>query len=239
MRIYRKKKTGPHARPFKSFEMTDDAPIRPRLVLATTLLPEGPDGVERLRVALEAGDVVSVLIDPAGHSAAAFQDFCETVVPMVQEAGAAAIVVEDTRCAGRVKADGFHAPEGTIEALGEAMARFSPRLIVGTSGFNTRHDALEAGERMPDYVLFGKLGADGEAEPHRRNLDLAEWWASIVEIPCIVQGGGDLATLPQAIATGAEFILLSRAIFGQAEGIAERVAEANRLFDEAVAAEAA
>ncbi len=67
----------------------------------------------------------------------------------------------------------------------------------------------------------------------------AEWWASIVEIPCIVQGGGDLATLPQAIATGAEFILLSRAIFGQAEGVAERVAEANRLFDEAVAADAA
>lgn len=219
--------------------MTDDAPIRPRLVLATTLLPDGPEGPARLRAAFEGGDIASVLIDPAGRDVAAFQDFCEAIVPLVQEAGAAAIVVEDTRCAGRVKADGFHAPEGTIEALGEAMARFSPRLIVGASGFNTRHEALEAGERMPDYILFGKLGADGEAEPHRRNLDLAEWWASIVEIPCILQGGGDLASLPQAISTRAEFVLLSRAIFGEAEGITERVAAVNRAFDEAAVKAAA
>ncbi|KTQ95441.1 thiamine-phosphate pyrophosphorylase [Aureimonas ureilytica] len=219
--------------------MTDDAPIRPRLVLATTLLPDGPEGLERLREALSAGDVASVFLDPTGRADAAFQDFCEAAVPIVQEAGAAAIVAEDTRCAGRVKADGFHTSGGSIEALGEAMARFSPRLIVGASGFNTRHDALEAGERMPDYVLFGKLGADGDAEPHRRNVELGGWWSSIVEIPCIVQGGGDLATLPQAIATGAEFILLSRAIFGEAEGVAARVTEANRLFDEAAVVEAA
>lgn len=218
--------------------MTDDAPIRPRLVLATTLLPDGNEGLERLRAAFRGGDVASVLIDPAGRSAAAFQDFCEAVVPLVQEAGAAAIVAEDTRCAGRVRADGFHSSDGSLEALGEAMGRFSPRLIVGASGFNTRHDALEAGERMPDYVLFGKLGADGEAEPHRRNLDLAEWWASIVEIPCIVQGGNDLSTLPLAVATGAEFILLSQAILGEADGIEARVAQANRVFDEAGAGEA-
>ncbi|WP_244497708.1 thiamine phosphate synthase [Aureimonas sp. AU40] len=229
-------KPGPPAR---EYDMTDDAPIRPRLVLATTLLPDGEPGLERLREAFAGGDIASVLIDPAGREVAAFQDFCEAVVPLVQESGAAAIVVEDTRCAGRVKADGFHAPEGTIEALGEAMARFSPRLIVGASGFNTRHEALEAGERMPDYILFGKLGADGEAEPHRRNLDLAEWWASIVELPCILQGGADLATLPLAIATRAEFILLSRAIFGEAEGVGARVAEVNRLFDAAAKGEAA
>ncbi|WP_182085361.1 thiamine phosphate synthase [Aureimonas sp. ME7] len=214
--------------------MTDEDRIRPRLVLATTLLPDGELGEARLREALSAGDVASVLVDPAGRQEAAFQDFAERLVPIVQEAGAAAIVAEDTRCAGRVRADGFHESKGSVGALREAVARLSPKLIVGGSGFTTRHDALEAGEAMPDYLFFGKLGADTGAEPLRRNLELAEWWAAIVEIPCIVQGGADLATLGLAIDTRAEFIALSAAVFGDEAGIGARVKAANRMIDEAM-----
>jgi len=219
--------------------MTDDIPIRPRLVLATTLLPDGEAGVSMLRAALGAGDVATVIVDPAGRPDAAFQDFAEAIVPIVQEAGAAAIVAEDTRCAGRSRADGFHTSAGGIAALREAVGRLAPKLIVGGSGFNTRHEALEAGETMPDYLMFGKLGADNDAEPLRRNLELAEWWAAIVEIPCIVQGGADLAALPLAIETRAEFILLSAAVFGEPAAVAERVREANRLFDAVRQGEAA
>ncbi|MBB3952150.1 thiamine phosphate synthase [Aureimonas jatrophae] len=213
--------------------MTAEDFIRPRLVLDASVLPDGPAGEDQLRAALEAGDVATVVLSAGERSEAAFQDLCEALVPLIQEAGAAAIVAEDTRCAGRVKADGFHTGAGSLEALGEAVARFSPRLIVGASGFTTRHDALEAGERMPDYILFGKLGADTEAGPHPRNLDLSEWWAEIVEIPCIVQGGASLETLPAAIATRAEFVMLGRAVFGEGADPAQAVAEANRLFDEA------
>ncbi|WP_062206283.1 thiamine phosphate synthase [Aureimonas sp. AU12] len=219
--------------------MTDDDRIRPRLVLATTLLPDGEAGIALLREALAAGDVATVLVDPAGRSDAAFQDFAELVVPVIQEAGAAAIVAEDTRCAGRVKADGFHTSAGSIAGLREAVGRLAPKLIVGGSGFTTRHEALEAGEAMPDYLFFGKLGADRDPEPLRRNLELAEWWAAIVEIPCIVQGGADLATLGEAIETRAEFIALSVAIFADPARVADHVREANRLFDAVLEAKAA
>lgn len=211
---------------------TDDF-IRPRLVLATTLLPDGEAGAERLAQALAGGDVASVILDPAGRAEALFQDFAERLVPLVQEAGAAAIVAEDTRCAGRVKADGFHASGGDMEALGEAIARFAPRLIVGGSGFDTRHEALEAGERLPDYLLFGRLGADNDEEAHRRNLELARWWSAIVEVPCIVQGGASLASLPRTAATGAEFVMLGRAVFGEGVDAGAAVRDANRVFDEA------
>lgn len=222
-----------------SSTMTDEDRIRPRLVLATTLLPDGEPGIALLRAALEAGDVASVFVDPAGRAETAFQDFAEGLVPVIQELGAAAIVVDDTRCAGRVGADGFHTSAGSIGALREVVGRFAPKLIVGGSGFTTRHEALEAGEAMPDYLFFGKLGADAAAEPLRRNLELAEWWAAIVEIPCIVQGGSDLATLSSAIETRAEFIALSRAVFAEPEHAAERVASANRLLDEAFREQAA
>lgn len=216
----------------------DDA-VRPRLVLDLATLPDGERGEAMLRAALAGGDVATVILAPAGRSEAAFQDFAEALVAIAQDAGAAAIVADDTRCAGRVRADGFHVSGGSVAALGEAMARFAPRLIVGGSGFDTRHEALEAGERLPDYVLFGKLGADEGAEPHRRNLDLAEWWSGIVEVPCIVQGGASLPSLERAAATGAEFVMLGRAVFGEGADPAAAVAEANRVFDAAPAGERA
>ncbi|KQT88107.1 thiamine phosphate synthase [Aurantimonas sp. Leaf443] len=204
--------------------------IRPRLVLVTTPLADG-DAAERLRAALSGGDVASVLIDRAGREDAAFQDLAETLVPIVQEAGAAAIVVDDSRCAGRVRADGLHLTGGDIEALAESVERYAPKLIVGGSGFETRHDALEAGEKLPDYILFGRLAADVADEPHRKDLAMAQWWATIVEIPCIVLGGRSLESLPLAIETGAEFIALSAAVFEEGADPAERVAAANAAFD--------
>lgn len=205
-------------------------PIRPRLVLVTTPLTDA-DAETRMRAALSGGDVASVLIDPAGRDETAFQDFAEALVPLVQAAGAAAIVIDDSRAAGRIKADGLHLSGGDIEALGEAVTRHQPRMIVGASGFETRHEALEAGERMPDYVLFGRFGADADAEPHRKSLALAEWWAEIVELPCILLGGGDLASLEAAAATGAEFVALSRAVFGSDADPEAAVGAANRTFD--------
>lgn len=206
--------------------------IRPRLVLATTLLPDGEAGERLLRAALSGGDVCTVLFDPAGRDADAFQAFAEPLVPLVQDYGAAAIVVDDTRCAGRVHADGLHLTDADVDALGEAVERYQPRLIVGASGFTTRHDALEAGERLPDYLMFGRLGGDEEDATDPADLAMAEWWAEIVEVPCILLGGGSLSTLAEAAETGAEFVCLSRAIFVAPDGPAEAVARANRIFDE-------
>ncbi len=109
-------------------------PIRPRLVLVTSELTDA-DAEEKMRAALSGGDVASVLIDPAGREAAAFQAVAEALVPMIQAAGAAAIVVDDSRAAGRIRADGLHLSGGDLEALGEAVTRHQPRLIVGASGF--------------------------------------------------------------------------------------------------------
>lgn len=209
--------------------MSDEV-LRPRLVLVTTPLADGEPGEAALRAALAGGDVASVIFDPAGRDDAAFQRFAEALVPIAQEAGAAAIVADDTRCAGRVKADGVHVSGGDLETLGEAMARFSPKLIVGGSGFETRHDALEAGERMPDYLFFGRFGADTRPEPHERNLELAEWWAAIVEIPCVVIAGADIASVAAAAATGAEFVAVSSAVFASADAGAA-VASANAMLD--------
>lgn len=206
--------------------------IRPRLVLVTTLLPDGEAGAAALRAALGGGDVASVVIEAAGRDDAAFQAFAEALVPMIQDYGAAALVADDTRCAGRAKADGLHLSAGSLAELGETVARFAPKLIVGASGFTTRHDALEAGERMPDYLFFGRLGGDTGPGAAPADLDMAEWWAEIVEIPCILMGGREIETAREAAGTGAEFVALSAAVFAGPSGAAAMVARANAIFDD-------
>ena len=210
--------------------MTTDF-IRSRLALVLATPPEGGDRIEALTRALAGGDVATVFIAAAGRTEAAFQDYAEGLVPLIQAAGAAAIIVDDTRCAARTKADGAHVSGGSLEELQDAVARLSPKLIVGGSGFKTRHEALEAGELMPDYLFFGRLTAAPEAAPQERDLELAAWWADIVEIPCVVMGGGDLASLEAAAETGAEFVALSKAIFEIVGSERESVTKANAILD--------
>lgn len=91
-----------------------DKPARSRLVLVTP--DTGDIGVlaDDLRLALSGGDVAAVLIGRAGSDADR-QSAAERLVPIAQGAGAAAVVIGDTRAAGRSKADGIHLDLGAGE----------------------------------------------------------------------------------------------------------------------------
>lgn len=208
-----------------------DADNRCRLVL---ILPEGEDIAQRaamLEGALKGGDVASVILPQYGLDDGQFQKHAETLVPIVQKAGAAALVAGDTRVAGRAKADGIHVVGG-IEELAETVEKFTPRLIVGGGNATDRHKALEIGEVQPDYVFFGRIGGDIKPEAHPKNLALGEWWASMIEIPCIVLGGTDPQSALSVAETGAEFVALDRAVFADPAQAPHVVAAVNALLDE-------
>lgn len=202
-------------------------PNRCRIVLIA------PPTVEAARVeaALAGGDVASLILPDEGVDAASFQAFAEKVAAKAQEAGVAVVVAGDTRVAGRIHADGIHV-EGGKEDLAEAIERHQGRMMVGTGGAKTRDDALELGEERPDYIFFGRFGYDTKPEPHPRNLSLGEWWAEMIEVPCIVMAGSDIASVEAVAATGAEFVALSAAVFGDGVDPREAVAAANALLDE-------
>lgn len=208
--------------------LTDD---RCRLVL---ILPEGDDLAARRRVtedALRGGDVASVILPQYGLDDQTFQKHAEALVPVIQAAGAAALIAGDTRTAGRAKADGLHIT-GDHAAVAEAVERFTPKLIVGGGNAADRHHALEIGEAKPDYIFFGKLDGDIKPEAHPKNVALGEWWAAMIEIPCIVMGGADPASALTVAESGAEFVALSRAVFDVPENAAQVVAAVNALLDE-------
>ncbi|WP_425358784.1 thiamine phosphate synthase [Aquibium carbonis] len=213
-------------------KMTDQSPNRCRLVLIAPDVAEPSVLVRLIETALSGGDVASVILPQFGLDDATFQKLAESVVPVIQARGAAVMIAGDTRVAARVKADGVHV-EGKPPVLADAIDRLQDKMMVGAGGAKTRDDALDLGELRPDYMFFGRFGYDNTPAPHHRNLTLGAWWAEMIEVPCIVMAGSELASVAEVASTGVEFVAVSAAVFG-AEDPAAAVAEANRLLDEAI-----
>ncbi|WP_416795714.1 thiamine phosphate synthase [Ciceribacter azotifigens] len=204
---------------------------RCRLVL---IVPDIADAEEKARIvgdALRGGDVASVIVPQYDLDDTAFQKHAEKLVPVIQAAGAAALIVDNSRVAGRVKADGLHIT-GNAAALAEAVEKHAPKLIVGGGNAMDRHHALEIGEVQPDYIFFGRLDGDIKPEAHSKNLALGEWWAAMVEIPALVMGGNDPASALAVAETGVEFVALGKAVFADPVQAASVVASVNAVLDE-------
>jgi thiamine-phosphate pyrophosphorylase len=212
-------------------KMLATPPNRCRIVLIAPPVQKAAAFEPRLRAAIAGGDIASIILPAYGLDEASFQAFAERIVPVAQAANIAAVIAEDTRIAGRVGADGLHVESGRA-ALEEALERYHDRLMVGAGGVKTRDDALDLGEARPDYLFFGRFGYDTKPEPHSRNLALGEWWAEMIEIPCIVMAGSDVASVETVAQTGAEFVALSSAVFGDGVDSEQAIARANALLDE-------
>lgn len=187
--------------------------------------------------ALQAGDVASVIVPRFELGEQDYQKALEAVMGAAVDTQAAIMAVDDTQTAGRAGVDGIHIT-GSQPVLEEAVEKFSNQMMVGCGGANTRHDALRRGEADPAYLYFGRFEKDLLPEPHLKNLEIATWWAQMVAIPCIVMGGNDVETIGQGAETGADFVALSHAVFGEGKDAAQVVARANVLLEPYVFADA-
>ena len=207
------------------------APDRCRIVL---VLPEELEpglAAGALADAFRGGDVASVILPPHAMGERAYGDHLKALVPLIQAQGVAAIAVRDLRMANRMGLDGVHVGPD-LEELDDAMERAGSKLSVGVETPLSRDRALEIGEREPDYVMMGRIGGDTHEAPHDKALDLAEWWADMIEIPAIAMAGTDLDGTLDCAATGAEFVGLSRAIFADPTRTREMVSRANTMLDQ-------
>lgn len=204
---------------------------RSRLVLVAPDVSD-PQELGRLMAdALSGGDVASVILPQRAMDESLFQKVCSVTVPIVQAAGAAALVAGDSRIAGRVKADGMFISGGSAD-IADAIERHAPAMIIGGGNARDRHSALAIGEAAPDFIFFGGLDRDIKPEPHGKNVALAEWWAAMIDIPCILMGGSDPAHAVAMAGTGAEFIAFCKAVFETPGGAGEGVRAINAALDE-------
>lgn len=182
---------------------------RCRLILVAT--PETAT-ITKVESALCGADISSCILYQGKSSNPEFQKYCQDVVPMMQNHGAAVLVCDDTQIAGRSRADGIYL-QSERGRTRELVAEFSPDMIVGCGGFKEKHTALEAAEAKPDFVFWGKLGGDIRDDTHPKNLALATWWSEFIEIPCVVLAGQSLESVVEASKSGADFVAIDSYVF--------------------------
>ncbi|MEM5501786.1 thiamine phosphate synthase [Ahrensia kielensis] len=209
--------------------MTDSTENRPRLVLITPSDIGDDVLIAQIQAALSGGDVASIIVPQYELDEDRYQNLLSAIVRDGQAEGVAVVSAGDTRIAGRCEVDGTHVVGGYSEVR-TALKEFGHKWIVGSGGAETKHAALMMGEENPDYVFFGRFGQDTHSEPHKRNLELATWWSSVVEVPCILMGGNDLASLETAAQTGADFVALSAAILADGIDAKAACAQANEVL---------
>lgn len=199
----------------------------PQLYLITPPIDDLPAFRARLEPVLATGAVAVLLARFSARADADLKGPATALRAAVQEAGAAMLVdlPADARLVARIGLDGAHVGQPG-PGLDEALEALKPDRIVGIGGLKSRHDAMEAGERDIDYVMFGEPRPDGSLPALSQTVDRAEWWASIFNIPCVAYAP-DLDAVDALALTGAEFVGIGPWLF-EADNPAATLAEARR-----------
>ena len=209
---------------------TDDDGHAPGLVLVA---PAGAGAADlaALRAAFggrTTGHGIDAVLIGAGMSEAETMDLAGDQVALVQDHGAAAIVVGHSRAAGRAGADGLHVETGLADIRAAAQS-FKPDRILGAGNLTTRHAAMEAGGEGVDYVLFGRLRGDTHPAPHPKAVELARWWVELIEVPAILHAGNSIQGL-ENLPPGVDFIALDRAVWNDPDGPAAAIGKARAIL---------
>lgn len=199
----------------------------PQIFLITPPIADALAFRPQLEKVLSTQGLAVVLLRFAGKTDAEIKGPATALKALVQEAGSAALIdtPEDSRLVARLGLDGAHV-NGPGPAFEEALGSLKPDRIVGIGGLKSRHDAMEAGERDIDYVMFGEPRPDGTLPALNQTVERAEWWAEIFNVPCVAYAP-ELEAVALLAATGTDFIALGPWVF-EAEDPAECIAEARR-----------
>jgi thiamine-phosphate pyrophosphorylase len=203
---------------------------RCRLYLITPpkLAPHG--FAEQLKRALAGGDVASLQLRLKGAADDEIARAVETLLSIAQRADVAFILNDRPDLAARLGCDGVHVGQEDA-SYAEARAVVGKDRIVGITCHASRHLAIEAAEAGADYVAFGAFfpTATKEAKTHAE-IDLLEWWAELMVVPCVAIGGITVANAPALIEAGADFLAVSSGVWNHSQGPEAAVRSFNALF---------
>jgi thiamine-phosphate pyrophosphorylase len=194
----------------------------PRLYLVTPVIEDAAAFAGVLGGALEAADVAAVLLRLKPAAERDLINRIKTLAGVVQSKDTALVLDGQAEIAARAGADGAHLTG--IEAFMAAVESLKPARIVGCGGLKTRDEAMAAGERGADYVMFGETDAQGRRPSFEAIIERIEWWAELFTIPCV-----GFAAAPKEVgllvAAGADFVAVGDGIWGDPRGAVAALTE--------------
>jgi thiamine-phosphate pyrophosphorylase len=199
----------------------------PRLYLVTPVIEDAAAFSGTLRDALGGAEVAAVLLrlKPAGERE--LINRIKTLAPLVQSRDIALLLDGQAEIAARAGADGSHLTG--IEAFIAAVDGLKPARIAGCGGMSSRDDAMLAGERGADYVMFGHLEPEQRRSSFEATLERIEWWSELFTIPCVGFAASPLEVSALS-STGADFVAVGAMIWDDPRGAAAALAELSGLL---------
>jgi thiamine-phosphate pyrophosphorylase len=186
---------------------------------------------DRLAEALSAGPVAAFQFRVKGVDQHEAARLAEPLQRICAEHDVAFIVNDSISLAKRLGADGVHLGQGDGDPK-EARAALGPSAQIGVTCHDSRHLAMEAGEAGADYVAFGAFFPTSTKETlHRPEPSILGWWSALFEIPCVAIGGITPENGRVLVEAGADFLAVSSAIWGHAEGPAAAVKSFQQLLN--------
>ena len=199
----------------------------PRLYLVTPVIEDAAAFAGALGDALRAVEAAAVLLrlKPAGERD--LINRIKTLAAVVQAKDTALVLDGGAEIAARSGADGAHLHG--IEEFVAAVDSLKPARIAGCGRLKTRDEAMVAGERGADYVMFGETEADGHRPSFEAIVERIEWWSELFTIPCVGFAAA-LHEIGPIVAAGADFVAVGDAIWNDPRGAAPALAEVARLL---------
>lgn len=211
---------------------------RCRLYLLTPPVVEDAAAfVDAFKHSADGGDIACLQVrlkNASGKSASddAVCDLAERLMPACQERDIALLINDRPDLAVRVGADGVHIGQSDA-SYDEARKLLGPDRVVGVTCHDSRHLALEAGERGADYVAFGAFFPTETKTPlAQAEPELLRWWQQMIEIPCVAIGGVTVDNAETLVRAGADFLAVSSGVWSYSEGPKAAVTALNAIFDQ-------
>jgi thiamine-phosphate pyrophosphorylase len=177
-----------------------------------------------LAAALDAGDVGAVQLRLKDVSDSVLQKTIDRLRPVVQSRDVAFLLNDRPDLAVKLGCDGAHVGQTDMKA--PAARKILKDLTLGVTCHGSRHLAMQAGEDGADYVAFGAFHPTATKEPpEMAELEVLEWWAKMMEIPCVAIGGITPENCAPLVKAGADFLAVVGAVWNHKDGPAQGVRE--------------
>jgi thiamine-phosphate pyrophosphorylase len=200
-------------------------------ILDGTSLDDTASFASELGAALAVADIAAVLLRLAEADERTLINRAKAMAAIVQRRDVALLIDGHAGIVAQAGADGAHLHG--IEAFAAALALLKPDRIAGAGGLRSRHDAMLAGEAHADYVMFGEPDRRGRRLPFGELLEQLQWWADLVELPCVGYAA-NLDEVGPLARTGTDFIAPGDWIWTHPQGTAAAIAAAAKILDETV-----
>ena len=176
-----------------------------------------------LAAALDTGHVPSVLLLPESLGQPdedALRSAVDILRPIAQDRGGAFLVDGRPDIAAETGCDGAHTcPDGP--SYRETRSIVGSNAIVGYSARFSRHAAMTVAEQGADYIAIGRRTQSPDELV--QTIDLIEWWAAIMEVPCVALGDITPETCAPFVTAGADFLAVDAAVWNHPDGPAAGV----------------